>query len=81
MATEASKIHHTLNAPNDAAAKAAISARVASPKDGMPDPRYGVEQCCVREFWAVVEGAASLVRGGLQCPIVTGGGAMPPVRN
>ena len=63
MATEASQIHHTLNAPNDAAAKAAISARVAPPKEGMPDPRYGVEQCCVREFWAVVEGDASLVRG------------------
>jgi hypothetical protein len=63
MATEAKKIHDTLNAPNDAAAKAAISARVAPPKDGMPDPRYGVEQCCVREFWAVVDGDASLVRG------------------
>ena len=64
MATEAgSKIHDTLNAPNDAAAKAAISAHVPPPKEGMPDPRYGVEQCCVREFWAVVERDASLVRG------------------
>jgi hypothetical protein len=64
MATKAeSKIHDTLNAPNDAAAKAAISARVPPPKEGMPDPLYGVEQCCVREFWAVVERDASLVRG------------------
>jgi hypothetical protein len=64
MATEAgSKIHDTLNAPTETAAKAAISSRVASPGEGMPDPRYGVEQCCVREFWAVVERDASLVRG------------------
>ena len=64
MATEAgSKIHDTLNAPNDAAAKAAISPHVPPPKQGMSDPRYGVEQCCVREFWAVVERDASLVRG------------------
>ena len=64
MATEAeTKIHDTLNAPNDAAAKAATSARVPPPKPGMPDPRYGVEQCCVREFWAVVERDATLIRG------------------
>lgn len=63
MATEAKKIHDTLNAPNDAAAKAAISARAPIPQEGVPDPRYGVEQCCVREFWAVVDGDASLVRG------------------
>ncbi|MGB6398832.1 MAG: hypothetical protein WBF73_24610 [Bradyrhizobium sp.] len=64
MATEAaSKIHDTLNAPDDAAAKAAISAKVPLPRPGMPDPRYGVEQCCVREFWAVIERDASLVRG------------------
>jgi len=64
MATEAeSKIHDTLNAPNDAAAKAATSPHVQPPKPGIPDPRYGVEQCCVREFWAVVERDASLVRG------------------
>jgi hypothetical protein len=58
-----SKIHDTLNAPNDAAAKAAISPHVPPLKEGMPDPRYGVEQCCVREFWAVIERDASLVRG------------------
>ena len=64
MATEAaSKIHDTLNAPDDAAAKAAISAKAPLPRPGMPDPRYGVEQCCVREFWAVIERDASLVRG------------------
>jgi hypothetical protein len=64
MATEAeSKIHDTLNAPDDAAAQAATSARVPPPRPGTPDPRYGVEQCCVREFWAVVERDASLVRG------------------
>jgi hypothetical protein len=64
MATEAeSKIHDTLNAPDDAAAMAATHARVQHPRPGTPDPRYGVEQCCVREFWAVVERDASLVRG------------------
>ena len=64
MATEAeAQSHDTLNAPNDAAGKAAISPHVPPPKPGMPDPRYGVEQCCVREFWAVVERDASLVRG------------------
>ncbi|MBT1511394.1 hypothetical protein KIP88_12845 [Bradyrhizobium sp. SRL28] len=64
MATEAgTKIHDTLNAPNDAAAKAAISPHVPPPKQGMADPRYGVEQCCVREFWAVIERDATLVRG------------------
>lgn len=49
-----------LNAPNEAAAKAAI-ARVAATTT--PDERWGVEHCCVREFWAVVESDASLVRG------------------
>jgi hypothetical protein len=64
MATEAeSKIHDTLNAPDDAAAQAATSARVPPPRPGTPDPRYGVEQCCVREFWAVVERDASLGTG------------------
>ena len=59
------KIHDTLNAPHEDAAKAAISAKPApgAPTPGIPDPRYGVEQCCVREFWAVIERDASLVRG------------------
>jgi hypothetical protein len=64
MATEAeSKIHDTLNAPDDSAAMAAISARVSPPRPGTPDPRFGVEQCCIREFWAVIERDGSLVRG------------------
>ena len=62
------KIHDVLNAPHEAAAKAAISAKAApgDPTPGVPptpDPRWGVEHCCVREFWAVIERDASLVRG------------------
>ena len=64
MATESErKIHDNLNAPNEAAAQAAIPAHVPPPRPGMPDPRFGVEQCCIREFWAVIERDASLVRG------------------
>ncbi len=62
------KLHNTINAPSDAAAKAAISpatGAVARPPGvpETPDPRWGVEHCCVREFWAVIERDASLVRG------------------
>lgn len=56
--------HDTMNAPSDAAHKAALEPRAAGaavPKT--PDPRWGVERCCVREFWAVIERDASLVRG------------------
>lgn len=72
MATDAErKISNSLNAPSEAAAKAAISPRPApgpAPKpDPMvpptPDPRWGVEKCCVREFWAVIDRDATLVRG------------------
>ncbi len=60
MATEAErKIHDTLNAPDEATAKAAPTPGVPP----TPDPRWGVENCCVREFWAVIERDASLVRG------------------
>jgi hypothetical protein len=59
MATEAErKIHDTLNAATEADARA--------PSPGVPptpDPRWGVEHCCVREFWAVIERDGSLVRG------------------
>ncbi len=65
---EAKTISLTLNAPSESAAKAAISTAggppvgdAAVPKT--PDPRWGVEHCCVREFWAVIERDASLVRG------------------
>jgi hypothetical protein len=59
--------HNTLNAPDEAthkktlAAAAAVVGPAAVPRT--PDPRWGVEECCVREFWAVVERDASLVRG------------------
>jgi hypothetical protein len=47
-----------LNAPSD---KAARDARVISAAD---DPaKYGVEGCCIRTFWAVVETDGTLVRG------------------
>jgi len=47
------------NAPDERAAKAA---RTAQPvKDEAA--KLGVERCCVREFWAVVERDGTLVRG------------------
>lgn len=66
--TDEGKLSRTLNAPSEAAAKAAISpaAGVAVGPAAVPptpDPRWGVENCCVREFWAVIERDASLVRG------------------
>src|ERR1043166_4610155 len=58
---------NTINAPDEATHKKAISARFSPgqpfPAPVTPDPRWGVEACCVREFWAVVERDASLVRG------------------
>jgi hypothetical protein len=61
------QLHNTLNAPSEAAAKAAVAARAdtagAAGVPATPDPRWGVQDCCVREFWAVIERDASLVRG------------------
>jgi hypothetical protein len=72
MATDAErKFSNSLNAPSEAVAKAATSPRPgpgpAPAPDPMvpptPDPRWGVEHCCVREFWAVIDRDATLVRG------------------
>jgi hypothetical protein len=58
------KLSNTINAPSESAHKAAIArAPGAPPVLPTPDPRWGVENCCVREFWAVIERDASLVRG------------------
>ena len=71
MASDAErKFSNTANAPSEAAAKAATSPRGAGPAPKLdpmvpatPDPRWGVEKCCVREFWAVIDRDANLVRG------------------
>lgn len=59
--------HDTMNAPSTTAhADALKPAATGAAHPGVPatpDPRWGVEGCCVREFWAVVERDASLVRG------------------
>lgn len=56
--------HNTLNAPDKRAAETAYSVRLpASSVPATPDPRWGVEGCCVREFWAVIERDGSLIRG------------------
>lgn len=55
--------HDTLNAPDEAAHQAALAAPAAEAVPRTPDPRWGVERCCVREFWAVIERDADLVRG------------------
>src|SRR5437764_965365 len=63
------KFSNTLNAPNKAAHEAAIAPGAGKTVVGpsavpaTPDPRWGIEGCCVREFWAVIERDASLVRG------------------
>jgi hypothetical protein len=58
------KLSNRINAPSESAAKDARMAKDGSwPIPVAPDPRWGVENCCVREFWAVVETDASLVRG------------------
>ena len=63
------KLSDTLNAPSKAIAKRAIAAlrtadgREEFPAPATPDPRWGVEKCCVREFWAVIERDGDLVRG------------------
>jgi hypothetical protein len=65
MPEKTHQIHNTLNAPHEAAAKAALSAALTGPDavPATPDKRWGVESCCVRQFWAVIERDASLVRG------------------
>lgn len=48
-----------LNAPHERALKEALT-----PSAAPDDPaKYGVEGCCVHEFWAVVERDGTLVRG------------------
>ena len=62
--TDEKQVSHVLNAPSETAAKAAIKPTTgAAAVPPTPDPRWGVEHCCVREFWAVIERDASLVRG------------------
>ncbi|MEA2979592.1 MAG: hypothetical protein QOF09_1415 [Alphaproteobacteria bacterium] len=72
MATDSEKkISNSINAPSEDAHKAATAARKApgpgAKLDPMvpptPDPRWGVENCCVREFWAVLDRDGTLVRG------------------
>jgi hypothetical protein len=50
------------NAPDERAAAAARKG-VAAPKDKDDGSIYGVENCCTREFWAVIERDGTLVRG------------------
>lgn len=55
------KMHDpNVNAPDE---KAAVAARVIRPAPKDDGSKYGVEGCCVREYWAVVETDGSLVRG------------------
>jgi hypothetical protein len=55
---------NTLNAPDEAALKKALVPAVGKAAvPPTPDPRWGVEGCCVREFWAVIERDGTLVRG------------------
>lgn len=55
-----------LNTPSkrDAAATTAAARVAGPPRAAADDPtRFGKEDCCVREFWAVVETDGTLVRG------------------
>jgi hypothetical protein len=48
------------NAPDEAAFKASRVVATGT----WPDPaKFGVEECCVREYWAVIESDGSLARG------------------
>jgi len=61
MADEKKKIDEaSLNAPDK---RAAESARKIAPAPRDDSSNYGVEGCCVREFWAVIETDGTLVRG------------------
>ena len=56
--------HDILNAPDEATHRKVIGPTAGQPAvPATPDPRWGVEACCVREFWAVIERDGSLVRG------------------
>ncbi len=46
------KLSNRSNAPSEAAAKVALKPPGPTPAT---DPRWGQENCCVREFWAVIE--------------------------
>jgi hypothetical protein len=48
------------NAPHAEAAEAAYAQHAGKPED---PAKYGVEGCCLRTFWAVVERDGTLVRG------------------
>lgn len=57
------------NAPDERTAAAVLSAAVARPggPGATPAPEdpslFGVDGCCVREYWAVIERNGTLVRG------------------
>jgi hypothetical protein len=51
---------NTLNAPDEKAARAAAAPGAAAASD---PAIFGREDCCVNEFWAVVERDGTLVRG------------------
>jgi hypothetical protein len=62
MADTPASVQAQLNAPDERTSAAALSAAVAPVAP--PDPAlFGVEGCCVREYWAVVERNGTLVRG------------------
>jgi hypothetical protein len=65
MADEKKPIpHNIINAPDEATHKKALARTAGQPAvPPTPDPRWGVEACCVREFWAVIERDGTLVRG------------------
>jgi hypothetical protein len=48
------------NAPHEEAAAAELARYAGTPDDAA---KYGVEGCCYRTFWAVVERDGTLVRG------------------
>lgn len=54
------KISDTLNAADEKAHKAMLTPAAAPAV--VDDKKFGVENCCVRQFWAVVERDGSLVR-------------------
>lgn len=55
--------HDLLNAPDKRTAELARAPRAAIGVPPTPDARWGAQGCCVREFWAVIERDATLVRG------------------
>lgn len=67
MVPENKKGPQNPNAParREAAPGAAAAAKVGLALPATPDSsaRFGKEECCVREFWAVVETDGTLVRG------------------